>query len=64
MSPLLAQVVAALERTSALQHQLARRADFLRGVATDLRLGGSPDVAARRIVEHVRQNLDLDLAEK
>jgi hypothetical protein len=61
MSPsiLLAQVVSALERTSRLQHQLARRAAFLRGVALDLRLGGNPDVAAVRITKEIRNGLDL-----
>jgi hypothetical protein len=61
MSPsiLLIHVVNALERTSALQHQLARRAAFLRGVALDLRLGGNADAAALKITQEIRDDLNL-----
>ena len=61
MSPLLAQVVAALERTNHLQHQLARRAALLREVATDLRLGGDPQAAALKITREIQTNLHLEV---
>ena len=54
----IAQLRSARERTSDLQHLLARRASVLQHAMTELRLGVPVEQVSARIVKHVRASLE------
>jgi hypothetical protein len=54
MSPLLAQVVASLERTNRLRGELATKAAVLHDAATALRTGADEQLVASALAKHIR----------